>query len=52
MTVSSSTGMESISIRIDAHASSIKSIALSGKNRSVMYLEDKVAAAMIAGSEI
>ena len=44
--------MESISTRIVAQASSIKSIALSGKKRSVMYRLDSVAAAIIASSLI
>jgi hypothetical protein len=43
-----SSGFESISIRIRLAASSIRSIALSGRWRSVMYLLDKVAAATIA----
>ncbi len=34
---SSSAGMESISVRIIAQASSTRSIALSGRNRSEMY---------------
>ena len=45
-------GTESIWTRIVAQASSIKSIALSGKNLSVMYLFDKVAAATNALSDI
>ncbi len=39
-TVSSSAGRESISVRIMAQASSTRSMALSGRNRSVMYLFD------------
>ena len=46
--MSSSVGKESISLRIIAPASSIKSIALSGKNLSVIYLSDNLAAATIA----
>ena len=49
---SNSSGKESISIRIEAHASSIKSIALSGKKRSVIYLCDKLTAPIIALSLI
>ena len=49
---STSSGNESISVRIVAHASSIKSMALSGKKRSVIYRSDNVAAATIARSEI
>ena len=49
---SSSCGMLSISVRIIAHASSIRSIALSGRNLSVMYLLERVAAAIIALSWI
>jgi hypothetical protein len=36
VTSSSSAGIESISLRITAHASSTRSIALSGRKRSVM----------------
>ena len=50
--MSSSVGKESISLRIIAPASSIKSIALSGKNLSVIYLTDKSTAAFIAPSVI
>ena len=39
---SSSVGMESISVRMRAQASSIKSMALSGRKRSVMYLSAAV----------
>ena len=46
--VSSSNGTESICTLIVAQASSTKSIALSGKKRSVIYLSDKVAAAIKA----
>ena len=49
---SSSTGTESSCILIVAHASSTKSIALSGKNLSVIYLSDNVAAATKALSLI
>ena len=52
LTSSISVGMESISVLSIAQASSIKSMALSGKNLSVMYLSDKVAAAITAESEI
>ena len=45
-------GIESISVLTIALASSIKSIALSGKNLSVIYLSDKVAAAITALSVI
>ena len=45
-----SCGRLSISIRIREAASSIKSIALSGRNRSVMYRFESVAAATIAAS--
>jgi len=48
LTISSSVGRESISLRIIAPASSIKSIALSGRNLSVIYLSDNLAAATIA----
>ena len=41
---SSSTGIDSSCILIVAQASSTKSMALSGKNLSVIYLSDKVAA--------
>ena len=47
-----SCGSESISIRIRDAASSIRSIALSGKKRSVIYLFESVAAATIAASLI
>ena len=47
-----STGRESISIRIRDAASSIRSIALSGKNLAVMYRSESVAAATRAASEI
>ena len=47
-----SPGIESISVLIVAEASSTKSIALSGKNLSEMYLCDKVAAAINAESWI
>ncbi len=47
-----STGRESISIRSRDAASSIRSIALSGRNRAVMYRSDSVAAATSAASEI
>ncbi len=47
---SNSVGIESISVLIIAHASSIKSIALSGKNLSEIYLLESVAAAIIAWS--
>ena len=49
---SSSVGIESISVRIIAQASSMRSMALSGRKRSVMYRFESVAAAMIAGSVI
>ena len=49
---SSSVGMESISVRMRAQASSMRSMALSGRNRSVMYRLDRVAAAMMAPSWI
>ncbi len=48
VTWSSSVGIEFISTRIVALASSIKSMALSGKKRSVIYRSDKVAAATSA----
>ncbi len=44
--------MESISIRNAEVASSIKSIALSGKNLSEIYREDSSTAETIAGSVI
>ena len=47
-----STGRESISMRSREAASSIRSIALSGRNLAVMYLSDSVAAATRAASEI
>ena len=47
---SSSVGMESISVRIMAQASSMRSMALSGRKRSVIYRLDRVAAAMMAPS--
>ena len=50
--ISNSVGMESISVLIMAQASSTKSIALSGKNRSDIYLSDSVAAAINAPSVI
>ena len=49
---SNSVGLEVISIFNCAAASSTKSIALSGKNRSAIYLADNVAAATKAESEI
>ncbi len=49
---SSSAGMLSISMRSRDAASSIRSMALSGKKRSLMYRSDKVAAAMTAESWI
>ena len=49
---SSSVGMESISVLIRAQASSTKSIALSGRNLSVIYLSDKTAALTKAPSWI
>lgn len=50
--LSSSVGTDSICTLIVAAASSIKSIALSGKNLSVIYLSDNVAAATKALSLI
>ena len=50
--ISISSGIESISIRRDDAASSIKSMALSGKKRSVMYLSDNFAAWIKALSRI
>ena len=47
-TSSISLGIEFISVFMLAHASSTRSIALSGKNLSVIYLSDKVAAAISA----
>ena len=52
LTSSSSEGMESISVRIMAQASSTRSMALSGRKRSVMYRLERVAAAMSAPSVI
>ena len=49
---SSSVGIESISVLIKAHASSTKSIALSGRNLSVIYLSESVAALTNAPSWI
>jgi hypothetical protein len=49
---SSASGLLSTAIRTREAASSTRSIALSGKNRSVMYRFDKVAAATIALSLI
>ena len=49
---SSSTGRESISIRSREAASSIRSMALSGRNRSLMYRSDSPAAATSAASVI
>ena len=51
-TSSISTGIESISIRSFDAASSIRSIALSGRNRPVTYRSDSTAAATNAGSWI
>ena len=51
-TSSSSVGIDCISVFIIAQASSIKSIALSGKNLSEIYLCDSVAAAINALSDI
>ena len=45
-------GTTKLKILFFAAASSIKSIALSGKNLSEMYLSDKIAAASIAASVI
>ena len=50
--VSSSAGLDVISIFNFAAASSTKSIALSGRNLSAIYRADKVAAATKAESEI
>ena len=47
-----SVGQESISVRSLAAASSIRSIALSGRKRSAMYLSERVAAATMAASRI
>ena len=47
-----SVGMESISILSLEDASSIRSTALSGRKRSVMYLCESVAAAIMAASWI
>ena len=49
---SNSSGRESISILSLEAASSIKSMALSGKNRSVMYLLDSSTAKIMASSLI
>ena len=49
---SSSVGIESISVLMRAHASSTRSMALSGRNLSVIYLLDKTAAAISALSWI
>src|SRR5213592_2904491 len=49
---SSASGLESISMRMRAAASSMRSIALSGSWRSLMYRCESVAAATIAGSVI
>ena len=51
-TSSSSVGIDCISVFIIAQASSIKSIALSGKNLSEIYLCDNVAAVINALSDI
>ena len=45
---SSSVGIESISVLISAQASSTRSIALSGRNLSVIYLFERTAAAISA----
>ena len=45
---SSSVGIESISVLIIAHASSTRSIALSGRNLSLIYLSERAAAAINA----
>ena len=45
-------GNDSISVRSFAAASSIKSIALSGKNLSEIYLSERVAALTNAASRI
>ena len=50
LTTSSSDGSESISVLIMAPASSIRSIALSGKYLSDIYLSDNLAAATNAES--
>ena len=47
-----SAGIESISVLIIAEASSIRSMALSGRKRSDIYLSDRVAAAITAPSDI
>ncbi len=52
MISSSSAGIESISVRSRAAASSTRSIALSGRNRSEMYRSDSTAAATSAASLI
>jgi len=49
---SSSAGIESSSVLIIAHASSTRSIALSGRNLSVIYLSDNTAALTKAPSLI
>ena len=49
---SSSAGIESFSIRSRLAASSTRSIALSGRNRSWMYRSDSTAAETIALSVI
>ena len=51
-TESSSSGSESISIRSFEAASSTRSMALSGRNRSAMYLALSCAAATMAPSVI
>ena len=51
-TTSSSVGMESISVRMRAQPSSMRSMALSGRNRSEIYRWERVAAAMMAASVI
>ena len=51
-TWSISIGIESISILSRDAASSTRSIALSGRNRSEMYRSDSIAAATIASSEM
>ncbi len=50
--MSNSIGIESISILIELAASSTRSIALSGKNLSVIYLSDNFAAATRAESKM
>ena len=50
VTTSSSVGMESISMRRRLAASSIRSMALSGRNRPVTYRSDSTAAATSAAS--